>query len=149
LTHRVDIKPQNVLVPLPYAPAKAMELKRRKTWTRTKTMKNVLIAATFAVCATAASAQTLTVEGETGVTYTVVSQSAASNGNKTITTRRDEAGASIYSEHEVSCDPYRAGLAGTAPSLEALQENATSNPTMEEIIRFSAEDQIAGYACAN
>jgi hypothetical protein len=110
-------------------------------------MKNVLIAATFAVCATAAGAQTLTVESEAGVTYTVVSLVDATDGNKEITTRRDEGSASVFSEHEVSCDPYRAGLVATGATLEALAENANAEPTMEEIIRGSAEDKIAGYAC--
>lgn len=112
-------------------------------------MKNVLIAATFAVCATAASAQTLTVDSEAGVTYNVISLEDAANGNKEVTTRREEGGASTYAEHNVSCDPYRAGLISTGETLASLDDNPTGEPTMHEIIRGSAEDKIAVHACGN
>ena len=112
-------------------------------------MKNVLIAATFAVCATTASAQTLTVDSESGVTYTVLSLEVATNGNKDITTRRDENGVSTYTEHEVICDPYRAGVVATGATLASLADNPIVEPEMAEIIRGSAEDKIAGYACGS
>jgi hypothetical protein len=110
-------------------------------------MKNVLIAATFAVCATGASAQTLTVESEVGVTYTVVETGTATAGANDITTLRTENGASVYTEHNVSCDPYRIGVVATGPTLDSLSENPISDPEMVEIIRGSAEDAIAAYAC--
>lgn len=114
-------------------------------------MKIGLIAAAFAVCATAASAQTLTVNGEDGVTYTVieVTNGAANGQDKDITTRRSGDGATLYAKHAVSCDPYRAGLMGTGATLDAMNDGLNSNPEMAEIIRFSAEDVIAGYACEN
>lgn len=111
-------------------------------------MKIGLIAAAFAVCATAASAQTLTVASEEGVTYTVISLSN-DNGTQSITMRRDEGNANTYSEHDVSCDPYRIGLVATGPTLESLAANALGEYPMEEIIRGSSEDAIAGYACDN
>ncbi|MCK0120852.1 hypothetical protein MWU61_09890 [Loktanella sp. F6476L] len=108
-------------------------------------MKNVLIAATIAVCATAAGAQDLTVEGETGVTYTVLEVSSEAGA----VTRRNADGANTYTEHQVSCDPYRIGLVASGPTLDSLNENPVSDPEMVEIIRGSAEDKIAAYACAN
>lgn len=112
-------------------------------------MKIGLIAAAFAVCATAASAQTLSVTGEDGVAYSVIELTAGADGNKEITTSRSEASATTYSKHLVSCDPYRAGLMGSGASLEAMNDGLVASPEMQEIIRFSAEDVIAGYACNN
>lgn len=114
-------------------------------------MKIGLIAAAFAVCATAASAQTLTVNGEDGVTYTVieVSQGTGNGHDKEITTSRATAGSTTYSKHTVSCDPYRAGLMGTGATLEDMNEGLESSPELLEIVRFSAEDVISGYACDN
>lgn len=107
-------------------------------------MKIGLIAAAITVCATAASAQTLTVDGEEGVTYTVIALE-----NSEITTRRQEAGANTYNKHAVSCEPYRAGLLGTGSTLDAMNDNLSANADLIEIVRFSAEDVIAGYACEN
>ena len=107
-------------------------------------MKIGLIAAAITVCATAASAQTLTVEGEVDVTYTVI----ALEGDE-ITTRREDAGTNTYNKHTVSCDPYRAGLLGTGASLDEMNENLSAEAEMLEIIRFSAEDVISDYACEN
>lgn len=112
-------------------------------------MKNVLIAATIAVCATAAGAQDLTVEGETGVTYTVLEVSNASGVKKDAVTRRNADGANTYTQHHVSCEPYRIGLVASGPTLDSLNENPVADPEMVEIIRGSAEDKIAAYACAN
>ena len=111
-------------------------------------MKNVLIAATIAVCATAAGAETFTVESEAGATYTVLETSADANGAVDATTRRNADGSNTYIAHSVSCDPYRIGVVATGPTLDSLNDNAVSEPEMVEIIRGSAEDQIAGYACA-
>lgn len=107
-------------------------------------MKIGLIAAAIAVCATAASAQTLTVESEGGVTYTVI----ALESNE-ITTRREAAGENTYNKHNVSCDPYRAGLLGSGSTLDAMNENLSASAELIEIVRFSAEDVIAGYVCSN
>lgn len=115
-------------------------------------MKIGLIAAAFAVCATAASAQTLTVNGEDGVTYTVIDISDGSAGghDKEITTRRSGDGSgSTYAKHAVSCDPYRAGLMGSGATLDNMNDGLNADPEMAEIIRFSAEDVIAGHACDN
>ena len=112
-------------------------------------MKIGLIAAAFAVCATAASAQTLTVSGEEGITYTVVEVSNGQSVKKKITTLRSGDGTSTYTIHGVNCDPYRAGVMATASNLDDLNDNVDQTPEMLEIIRFSAEDVIAGYACDN
>lgn len=112
-------------------------------------MKIGLIAAAIAVSATAASAQTLTVDGEEGVTYTVIAVTSDGPADKTITTRRAGDGTTTYSQHAVSCDPYRAGLMGTAATLDAMNETLNLTPELGEIIRFSAEDVISGHACAN
>jgi hypothetical protein len=116
-------------------------------------MKNVLIAATFAVCATAAGAQTETettteIEAvETDVTYTVLETSTASNGYIATTTRINDDGTNTYTEHNVSCDPYLIGVVATGATLESLSENRTSDPEMVEIVRGSVEDLIADDAC--
>ena len=111
-------------------------------------MKIGLIAAAFAVCATAATAQTLSVDGD-DATYTVIELSVDGPADKTITTRRADAAGTTFTKHAVSCEPYRAGLMGSGGSLETMNEGLNASPEMAEIIRFSAEDVIAGYACAN
>ena len=108
-------------------------------------MKIGLIAAAIAVCATAASAQTLTVEGEEGVTYTVI----ALESGVSITTHREEGNNSLFSKHAVSCEPYLAGLLGSGPTLDAMNGSLKTDVEFAEIVRFSSEDIIAGYACAN
>jgi hypothetical protein len=112
-------------------------------------MKNVLIAATFAVCATAAGAQDLTVESEEGVTYTVIETSSAASGNFDTITRRNEDGVNTYIEHNVSCDPYLIGVVASGETLDSLSENRNSDPEMVEIVRDSAEDMIADYVCGS
>ena len=111
-------------------------------------MKIGLIAAAIAVCATAASAQTLTAEGEEGVTYTVIALEVGET-YKEITTRSESAGTNTYSKHAVSCEPYRAGVLGTGATLDIMNDNLSAEAEMLEIIRASAEDAIADYACAN
>ncbi|MBB5722154.1 hypothetical protein FHS72_001778 [Loktanella ponticola] len=117
-------------------------------------MKKVLIAATFAVCASVASAQSeseldnAAVEtSEQSVSYTVVSEGSMPNGTHAITVRSNDVGENTYTKFSVSCDPYLIGVVATADSMDELSDNPNNDPIMEEIVRGSGENQIADEAC--
>ena len=118
-------------------------------------MKFGLIAAAIAVCATTASAQSQDIEGEiegaTGgeidASFAVIDVDNGTTGEHAVTIRQVEGGTNVYSRHEVSCDPYLIGLAGTAPTLDLLNSSLISNPPLTEIIRASTEDAIAEHVC--
>jgi len=118
-------------------------------------MKNVLIAATFAFCATGAAAQTeleladadLGNLIEAATSYAVVEEFTTTSGHAGLIVRSDEEGDSLYGKYAVSCDPYLIKVLSTAGSLDDLRGRPDRESGMEEIILGSKENWVADQAC--